>query len=122
MQLMEQLPLADRADARPAGRGSGRSAAVGAGRPRQALALGLLAGHAGLAVGAALQFDASSLEQVPARPRCTRGSRSSGSYALGVDGIALSLILMSAILVPVCILAAWHDVPEGGTGRRTTSR
>jgi NADH-quinone oxidoreductase subunit M len=35
------------------------------------------------------------------------------SYALGVDGIALSLILMSAILAPVCILAAWHDVPEG---------
>jgi NADH-quinone oxidoreductase subunit M len=43
------------------------------------------------------------------------GFRSFGvSYALGVDGIALSLILMSAILTPVCILAAWHDVPEGG--------
>jgi NADH-quinone oxidoreductase subunit M len=32
------------------------------------------------------------------------------SYALGVDGIALSLIVMSAILVPVCLLAAWNDL------------
>ncbi|HET7303624.1 MAG TPA: NADH-quinone oxidoreductase subunit M, partial [Segeticoccus sp.] len=36
------------------------------------------------------------------------------SYALGVDGIALVLILMSAVLVPVCLLAAWNDVPEVG--------
>ena len=37
------------------------------------------------------------------------------SYALGVDGISLALILMALVLVPVCILAAWDDVPEGGT-------
>ncbi|MBA4085756.1 MAG: NADH-quinone oxidoreductase subunit M [Kytococcus sp.] len=36
------------------------------------------------------------------------------SYALGVDGISLALILMALVLVPVCILAAWDDVPEGG--------
>src|SRR6201997_4219392 len=30
-------------------------------------------------------------------------------YALGVDGIALVLILMSALLMPVVILASWHD-------------
>jgi len=36
------------------------------------------------------------------------------SYALGVDGIALSLILMSLVLVPVSLLAAWHDVPDPG--------
>jgi NADH-quinone oxidoreductase subunit M len=34
------------------------------------------------------------------------------SYALGVDGIALALILMSVILVPICLLAAWHDLPS----------
>jgi NADH-quinone oxidoreductase subunit M len=33
------------------------------------------------------------------------------SYALGVDGIALALILMSLILVPICLLAAWRDLP-----------
>ncbi|WP_427384736.1 NADH-quinone oxidoreductase subunit M [Janibacter sp. G56] len=37
------------------------------------------------------------------------------SYALGVDGMALTLILMSLVLVPVCLLAAWDDVPEGGS-------
>src|ERR1700722_14588432 len=30
-------------------------------------------------------------------------------YAVGVDGIALALILMTTILTPVCILASWHD-------------
>jgi NADH-quinone oxidoreductase subunit M len=34
-------------------------------------------------------------------------------YALGVDGIALVLIAMSAVLMPVVILASWHDA-EGG--------
>jgi NADH-quinone oxidoreductase subunit M len=40
------------------------------------------------------------------------------SYALGVDGIALSLILMALVLTPVCMVAAWHDVPEGGGRER----
>ncbi len=34
------------------------------------------------------------------------------SFALGVDGISLVLILMTAILVPVCILAGWADADE----------
>src|SRR5579863_10599462 len=40
-------------------------------------------------------------------------------YALGVDGIALVLIAMSAVLMPVVILASWNDaegsVPPGAT-------
>ncbi|MBW3085676.1 NADH-quinone oxidoreductase subunit M [Austwickia sp. TVS 96-490-7B] len=36
------------------------------------------------------------------------------SYALGVDGMAMAMIVMSAILVPICILAAWEDMPEDG--------
>ena len=39
------------------------------------------------------------------------------SYALGVDGISLALILMSLVLVPICVLAAWNDVEESD-GRR----
>ena len=35
------------------------------------------------------------------------------SYAVGVDGIALSLIVMAAVLTPVCLLAAWNDLGEG---------
>src|SRR6202035_6178803 len=30
-------------------------------------------------------------------------------YALGADGIALVLIGMTAVLMPVVILASWHD-------------
>ncbi len=31
-------------------------------------------------------------------------------YAVGVDGIALVLILLSVVLVPVVLLASWHEV------------
>jgi NADH-quinone oxidoreductase subunit M len=30
-------------------------------------------------------------------------------FALGVDGIALALILMTTLLTPICVLASWHD-------------
>jgi NADH-quinone oxidoreductase subunit M len=39
-------------------------------------------------------------------------------YALGVDGIALVLIAMSAVLMPVVILASWHDVESVVSGGR----
>ena len=35
------------------------------------------------------------------------------SYAVGVDGVALALIVMACVLAPVCILAAWNDLGEG---------
>jgi len=38
-------------------------------------------------------------------------------YAVGVDGISLVLILLSTILVPIVILATWH---ESDTGRWNT--
>ncbi len=34
------------------------------------------------------------------------------SYSVGIDGIALVLVALSTILVPVVILAAWHDVDD----------
>src|ERR1700761_9056824 len=42
-------------------------------------------------------------------------------YALGVDGIALVLIGMTAVLMPVVILASWHDAdgPEVKRSPRT---
>jgi NADH-quinone oxidoreductase subunit M len=30
-------------------------------------------------------------------------------YAVGADGIALALILMTTALTPICVLASWHD-------------
>ena len=37
------------------------------------------------------------------------------SYAVGVDGIALVLIAMAAVLVPVVIIASWHEADEAKT-------
>ncbi len=32
------------------------------------------------------------------------------SYYMGVDGISLFFVLLSAFLVPICILASWHSI------------
>ncbi|MGH3183932.1 MAG: NADH-quinone oxidoreductase subunit M, partial [Streptosporangiaceae bacterium] len=40
-------------------------------------------------------------------------------YALGVDGIALVLIAMTAVLVPTAILASWHDAEPGRRSVKT---
>ncbi len=38
------------------------------------------------------------------------------NYAVGVDGISLVLILLSTILVPIVVLATWHEVDGGRWG------
>jgi NADH-quinone oxidoreductase subunit M len=67
-----------------------------------------------LTIAAALQFEAGSGEQFQLVEQHEWIPQFGVSYALGVDGIALVMILMAAVLTPVCILAAWDDVPEGG--------
>ena len=47
-------------------------------------------------------------------------------YAVGVDGIALVLIALVAVLVPVVVLSSWHDAdpvpgPTGGAGAEGTA-
>lgn len=39
-------------------------------------------------------------------------------YILGVDGIALALIVLTAVLVPLLIIAGWHDA-DGAPQRRS---
>ncbi|MBE5072911.1 NADH-quinone oxidoreductase subunit M [Erythrobacteraceae bacterium E2-1 Yellow Sea] len=34
------------------------------------------------------------------------------SYALGIDGIALTLIMLTVFLMPICILASWESVTK----------
>ena len=65
-------------------------------------------------LAAALQFTIGSGAQFQLQEKHAWIAQFGVSYALGVDGIALVLIVMAAILVPVCVLAAWHDVPEVG--------
>ncbi|MBK6443687.1 MAG: NADH-quinone oxidoreductase subunit M [Actinomycetales bacterium] len=63
------------------------------------------------AVAGALQFSTASKDKFQLVEEHSWIPQFGVSYALGVDGIALSLILMSVILVPVCLLAAWNDLP-----------
>jgi NADH-quinone oxidoreductase subunit M len=65
-------------------------------------------------IAAALQFENSSTQQFQLTEQHEWIPQFGVSYALGVDGIALVMILMALLLTPVCILAAWRDVPEGG--------
>jgi NADH-quinone oxidoreductase subunit M len=39
-------------------------------------------------------------------------------YTVGLDGIALVLVLLTAALIPLLILAGWNDEREVGSGRR----
>ncbi|HEV7146112.1 MAG TPA: NADH-quinone oxidoreductase subunit M, partial [Pedococcus sp.] len=66
-------------------------------------------------IAAALQFNTGSTSQFQLTEQHRWIPQFGVSYAVGVDGIALVMILMSVILTPVCILAAWADVPEGGS-------
>ena len=36
-------------------------------------------------------------------------------YAVGVDGIALTLVLLTTLLVPLVVLASWNDADAGNT-------
>jgi NADH-quinone oxidoreductase subunit M len=84
-----------------------------AARARQ-VALGFSVAALLLTVAVAVQFKPASTEQFQFSEVHPWIEQFGVSYAVGVDGIALVLIVMSAILVPVCLLAAWHDVPEVG--------
>lgn len=72
-----------------------------------ALAISLAVFVLGLAM--ALQFDVSHAERYQFAENHSWIPQIGASYAVGVDGIALVMVLLSAILVPVCVLAAWKD-------------
>lgn len=76
------------------------------------VALGFALAELALAVGALLAFDtgASATHQLtevhPWIPAF------GVSYAVGVDGVGLALVLLSVLLVPLVVLAAWRE--QGG--------
>ncbi len=37
------------------------------------------------------------------------------SFALGVDGLGLLMVLLTSVLVPIVIVASWHDADTGNT-------
>jgi NADH-quinone oxidoreductase subunit M len=70
-----------------------------------------------VAVLATLQFQTGTGQQFQLTETYSWIPQFGVSYAVGVDGIALTMILLGVVLVPVCLLAAWDDVPVG-PGRR----
>jgi NADH-quinone oxidoreductase subunit M len=67
---------------------------------------------------AATQFDRGASQQFQLGEQHAWIPQFGVSYSLGVDGIALVLILMALVLTPICLLAAWRDVPEDVQGQR----
>ena len=80
--------------------------------PKQvALAFSLVA--LAVVVVIAVQYDAGAGMQFTETHRWIESF--GANYALGVDGLALTLVALTALLVPVVILASWNDADEGRT-------
>lgn len=78
------------------------------------VALGFSLASLAVGIAAATQFQIGSSEQFQLTEQHAWIPQFGVSYALGVDGISLTMILLSLILMPICLLAAWDDVPVGG--------
>ncbi|MBF6273236.1 NADH-quinone oxidoreductase subunit M [Nocardia sp. 852002-20019_SCH5090214] len=93
--------------------------AVPAGRRTVARVTGLVLSLATLAVAivVAVRFDPGGPQYQLVESHRWIPAFGAG-YTLGVDGIALVLLLLTAALVPLLILAGWKDDREAGGGRR----
>jgi NADH-quinone oxidoreductase subunit M len=69
-----------------------------------------------LSLALAVRFDVSRAGQFQFTETHSWIPQFGVTYALGVDGIALTMVLLSTVLVPVCVLAGWHELP----GERAT--
>ena len=71
----------------------------------------------GLGIAVATQFSMGSGGEMQLTETYSWIPQFGVSFALGVDGIALAMILLSVVLVPICLIAAWDDVPADGSRR-----
>jgi NADH-quinone oxidoreductase subunit M len=67
----------------------------------------------GLVIGIGIGFDVDDADSYQYSERVSWIPQFGVSWALGVDGIALSMIALTAVLVPVCLLAAWTHLGHG---------
>ena len=111
LTLLLVVPLVGAAVVALLPRGFARTREVAFGFSLVTLALGVLT---------AVQFQLDSSEQFQLTETYSWIPQFGVSYALGVDGIALSMILLGVVLVPVCLLAAWDDVPATDGRRQQT--
>jgi NADH-quinone oxidoreductase subunit M len=75
-----------------------------------ALATTVLVAVVGIYMAINFDFKATGFQFVESRPWIPAFGI---NYALGIDGIALVLILMSVLLTPIVVIAGWND-SEGG--------
>ncbi|MBF6338658.1 NADH-quinone oxidoreductase subunit M [Nocardia abscessus] len=83
----------------------------------RAVALGFSVLVLGIGVGLAVRFDTAGAQYQFVESHQWIPAFGAG-YTLGLDGIALVLVLLTAALVPLLILAGWHDEREVGGGKR----
>ncbi|MBT0767780.1 NADH-quinone oxidoreductase subunit M [Kineosporia sp. J2-2] len=65
-----------------------------------------------LTVVAATQFETSRAGEIQLSQVHSWIGEFGVSYAVGVNGIGLVMIALSAVLVPLCVLAAWNEVDD----------
>ena len=88
---------------------------AGARRHTRTVALAFTLAEVALGVGALLAFDTGDAGAHQLAETHQWIPSLGVSYAVGVDGVGLALILMSVVLVPLVVLAAWR---EQGSDRR----
>jgi NADH-quinone oxidoreductase subunit M len=80
------------------------------------VALGISVAVLAITVGLAVEFDPAGAQYQFVEDRQWIPSFGTG-YILGIDGIALALVVLTAVLVPILIIAGWND---GGEQPRST--
>ncbi|GIG30108.1 NADH-quinone oxidoreductase subunit M [Cellulomonas marina] len=81
------------------------------------LALVVALGEVALGVGALAAFDTADAGTHQLVEQHAWIPAIGASYAVGVDGVGLALVLMSVVLVPLVVLAAWRE--QGSAGAAT---
>jgi NADH-quinone oxidoreductase subunit M len=91
---------------------SGGAVATGAGGAALARAIALVVSLLVLVltIAMALRFDVARAGEYQFGEQVRWIPALGVSYAVGVDGIALTMVALSAVLVPICILAGWNEV------------
>ncbi|WP_336922091.1 NADH-quinone oxidoreductase subunit M [Aquipuribacter sp. SD81] len=83
----------------------------------KAVALAFSLATLGLVVAMSLAFDVAAGGEYQFSEQVAWIPQLGVSYALGVDGIALSMVALTAVLVPVCVLASWRSLGHAAAGR-----
>ena len=95
------LTVEQQADAPAAASGAARVVALGTSLLTLAVTIAMT-----------LQFDTARAGQFQFAEKVHWIRQLGVSYALGVDGIGLTMVLLSTVLVPICVLAGWNAVSD----------